>query len=323
MARTDTAAGDPDSAEYGLVLDVLSAQLGATAKHVEESVSRVCTSFASIARRTKENADHAAAASGNDGGALTTARSTIDGLLGRMDQVRRAADESVETLRRIEAIGSRVDRIQKSLEGVDSVAQALRILALNAQIEATRAGDQGKAFAVVATETGVLANAIRTTSTSVHEMVDELWKEVKDSTKRMRAGLLRDQSAADLGRAADQSREEGRRALEALTRAHADMQGLVAEAAANSARLAEDIGEAMTALQFQDAVNQQIEHVMAALTEARDGLASGHPGEAAALLDRLRARTTMQSERQVLDRLSNRASAAAGTPSAPSSIELF
>lgn len=320
MTRTDTTADDmaAAAAEYGLVLDVLSAQLGATAAHVEESVVRVCGSFASIARRTKENAAHATGAA--DGGALATAQATIAGLLGRMDQVQRAAEQSVATLRRIEAIGTRVDQIQQSLEEVDLVAHTLKILALNARMEAARAGTHGRAFGVVASETGELATTVRATAKAVREMVEALWADVSDSTKQMRAELLKDQSATDISRAADQSREEGTHALAALTRAHADMQTLIAEAAANSSRLAEDIGEAMTALQFQDAVSQQLEHVRIALDEARDGLVSGQPGEAAALLDRLRARTTMQSERQVLERLSPHAPA---QPAIDSSIELF
>jgi len=316
-ATAVASAADP--AEYGLVLDVLSAQIGATAAHIEDSVTRVCGSFASIARRTKESAAHAAGGAG-DAGALATAQATIAALLGRMDQVQRAAEESVETLRRIEAISDRVNRIQRSLEEVDLVAHTLKMLALNARIEAARAGAHGRAFGVVASETGDLATAVRATAKSVRGMVESLWTEVQDSTKRMRAGLIMDQSADEIRRAADQSREEGARALESLTRANADMQALVAEAAANSARLADDINEAMTALQFQDSVSQQLEHVRAALDEAGDGLA-GDGGDATDLLDRLRARATMDSERQVLDRLTNRSPSAAG--SAPNSIELF
>jgi methyl-accepting chemotaxis protein len=338
MARAASGSDGDDCGPadgVGLVLDALSAQVRDTSRHIEESVSRVCTSFASIARRTKENAAHAVRSAdrggGTDGDPLVTARATIAAMLGRMDQVRRAADESVETLRRLEGIATRVDRIQASLEQVDGVAHALRILALNAKIEAARAGDQGNAFGVVASETGVLANTIRQTSRSVHEMVDELWQEMKDSTVRMRAGLIQDRGTADVGRAADLSREEGTRALDALTRAHTDMQGRVAEAATNSERLAGDIEEAMTALQFQDAVSQQLDHVAAALGEARAALDAGDGSRADDLIERLRTRSTMRSERQILDRLSGRTaagSAGAETPAdaadaAPGSVELF
>jgi len=312
----------------GLVLDVLSAQLDDTAKQVEDSVTKVCMSFTSIARRTKANAARATLAadsSGSDGNALETARLTISGLLRRMDRVQRAADESVETLRRIEAISQRVDKIQASLDDVDQVSHALKILALNAKIEAARAGKNGNAFGVVATETGVLAARIRETAKSVRGMVDGLWEEVKASTRRMRVELVQDQSAGEMGRVAEQSREEGTRALDALTRAHVLMQGQVAEAASNSEKLAEDIEEAMTALQFQDAVNQQIEHVVSALHEAREVLESGDESQAENLVDKLRLRATMQSERLLLARITNGTTGTSGEleDSAPSSVELF
>jgi methyl-accepting chemotaxis protein len=303
---------------------VLSAQLDDTARHVEESVVRVCTSFSSIARRTKESAAHAASAAGRAGGsdgAQVTARSTIAGLLGRMDQVRRAADQAVDTLRRIEGIATRVDRIQRSLDDVDAVAHSLRILALNARIEAVRAGERGHAFGVVAAETGRQAEAVGATAKSVRGMVDALWHEVKASTEQMRGGLVQSK-ADDLGRAADLSREEGARALDALAGSQAEMQALVAGAAANSQRLAADIEDAMTALQFQDSVNQQLEHVASALKEARAALDAGDGARADDLLDRLRARATMQSERRVLDRVTNRTPVDAGD-SAPGSVELF
>ncbi|MDY3557949.1 hypothetical protein R5W23_006286, partial [Gemmata sp. JC673] len=60
MAPTDTARAP----EVGVVLDVLSAQLGETARHIEGAVAQVCTSFASIARRSKEGAARAARAAG-------------------------------------------------------------------------------------------------------------------------------------------------------------------------------------------------------------------------------------------------------------------
>ncbi|MDY3556018.1 methyl-accepting chemotaxis protein [Gemmata sp. JC717] len=302
MAPTDTARAP----EVGVVLDVLSAQLGETARHIEGAVAQVCTSFASIARRSKEGAARAARAAGAAAGpgadAQVTARATIATLLTRMDQVRRAADEAVATLHRIEGIAGRVDRIQRSLDDVDAVAYALRILAVNARVEAARAGPQGRGFAVVAAETGRQAEAILGTAKSVRGMVDGLWGEVRESARRMRAALLRDDGAAELNRAAEVSREEGARALDALARAQADMQAEVKAGAAGAEQLAGDIEDAMTALQFQDAVNQQLDHVAAALREARDAL-SDDPARGAQLLERLRARATMQSERRVVDRV--------------------
>jgi methyl-accepting chemotaxis protein len=311
-----TETQSPAVAAVDQVLAVASSQIGATAKQVEEAVATVCRSFAGIVRRTKEAAAQATTG-GQDGGALDTARRTISDLMGRMDGVRKAADEAVNTLKQIEQIGQRVDRIQESLSGVDQVAHMLHILAMNARIEAVRAGDRGRTFAVVASETQTLATNIRATAIAIREMVTGLWQEVRDSTRRMRSGLIDDRSD-DLSRATELSREEGTQALDALGRAHADMQRTVAAAADNAARVAADVAQAITALQFQDAVNQQLEHVREALADARGCLASGDPAAADALLDRLQGRLTMESEREHL-----RGRATAPAPAAGGSVELF
>ncbi|HEY1188984.1 MAG TPA: methyl-accepting chemotaxis protein [Gemmata sp.] len=310
-----------DAPQLGVVLAAVSAQLEDTARHIEESVARVCTSFAGIARQSKEGAARAARAAVT-GNAQTTARTTIAALLSRMDHVQRAADEAVATLHRLEGITSRVNNIQQTLVNVDAVAYALRILALNARIEAAHTGLKGKGFEVVASETGRQAELVAAAAKSVRVMVDELWQEVREGTQRMRGALVHGGTASDLRRAAGESREEGARALDALERAQEEMQAEVRAAADGAGRLAENIEDAMTALQFQDAVNQQLAHAAAALGEVRNVLATGDLDQTGALLDQLRARATMQSERRILDQLDQQAQATT-CDSAPGSVELF
>ena len=301
------------------VMDILTAQLGQTALQVEDSVTRVCRSFTNIARRSSEGAARMAVQTDEE--AMATARETIAMLLGRMDQAREATNDALETFHRIENIASQVDQIQRSLNKVDAVSHSLRLLALNARMEAARAGEHGRAFGVVAFETATMANSIGETAKSIHEMVDSLWREVRGSTERMKRGLINQESASDFSRVTELSRKEGSRALEILASADAAMRSQVREAAGNSQRLAKDIGEAMTALQFQDSVNQQIEHVIAALTETGDVLKSSDRDRASHLLERLRSRLSMKSEREIADRVTERNGG--HSEDAGTAIELF
>ena len=306
----ETAPGD--STTLGQVMDILTAQLGQTALQVEDSVTRVCRSFTNIARRSREGAARMAVQTDEEAMAM---------LLGRMDQAREATNDALETFHRIENIASQVDQIQRSLNKVDAVSHSLRLLALNARMEAARAGEHGRAFGVVAFETATMANSIGETAKSIHEMVDSLWREVRGSTERMKRGLINQESASDFSRVTELSRKEGSRALEILASADAAMRSQVREAAGNSQRLAEDIGEAMTALQFQDSVNQQIEHVIAALTETGDVLKSSDRDRASHLLERLRSRLSMKSEREIADRVTERNGG--HSEDAGTAIELF
>lgn len=313
------AATDPMGLEAcGPVVGVLAEQVGETARQIEASVAQVCGSFQSIARRTQESAahtrralDHGGAGEGTD--AVSTARGTIAALLERLDQARRVTAEAAEHLRRIEAIAAQVSRIQGALNEVDAVAHYLRIVALNAQIEAARLGGAGCTFGVVASETGAMAKSIGATAKSIRGMVDVLQCDVTDGTRRMRECFRSDQAATDL------SRDEGARALEALTRTHAEMQTLLSEAAGNSAQLAEDISDAMTALQFQDAVNQRLEHVASALRDVQAALPE--TDKSSRWAERLRDQYTMRSERELLNRVLDEGDGV--EDSAPGSIELF
>ena len=247
-------------------------------------------------------------ASGDSGidGLISRTRDTMGQLLRRIDQ---SSDSSGITAEKMGAMERRIADLTATLRGVDEIAGNARILALNGQIEAARAGAHGAAFSIVAVETAHMAQHAAASSKSIQKGIGEVSTDINRAATELR------QRAANDREEATRSREEVSAALDAMMALHGDMQQAIQQAQHNSQQLAQDISRAVVALQFQDTVNQRIGHVVHALEElytalqAQAGPAAGSaaepPASAAASGDwagRLAQRYTMDAERRRIGR---------------------
>lgn len=106
-----------------------------------------------------------------------TSRSAVQG----RDQVRRAvnsvgamADEIANSTGKVEVLATRVNEITKVLEVIRAIAEQTNLLALNAAIEAARAGEQGRGFAVVADEVRALAHRTQASTADIESMMQQV-----------------------------------------------------------------------------------------------------------------------------------------------------
>ncbi len=106
-----------------------------------------------------------------------TSRSAMQG----RDQVRRAvnsvgamADEISNSTGKVEVLATRVSEITKVLEVIRAIAEQTNLLALNAAIEAARAGEQGRGFAVVADEVRALAHRTQASTADIESMMQQV-----------------------------------------------------------------------------------------------------------------------------------------------------
>lgn len=106
-----------------------------------------------------------------------TSRSAVQG----RDQVRRAvdsvgamADEISNSTGKVEVLATRVNEITKVLEVIRAIAEQTNLLALNAAIEAARAGEQGRGFAVVADEVRALAHRTQASTADIESMMQQV-----------------------------------------------------------------------------------------------------------------------------------------------------
>ncbi|WP_424565406.1 methyl-accepting chemotaxis protein [Thiogranum longum] len=139
---------------------------------------------AAEASRAADNADHDAKS-----GALvaTEAIGGIDVLLGEVDS-------AAQVIRNLEKESENIGSV---LDVIRGIAEQTNLLALNAAIEAARAGEQGRGFAVVADEVRTLASRTQTSTQEIHDMIQRLQDGAVNAVKVMEGAQSKAQGSSD------------------------------------------------------------------------------------------------------------------------------
>lgn len=112
------------------------------------------------------------------------------------DSSQRVYDEIEAAVARAEVLGRSSQGIAASVEAITAIAAQTRLLALNASIEAARAGDAGKGFAVVAQEVEVLASQSRDASAAIGSVAAEQHAEISTVVDALRRAQVAVNEAA-------------------------------------------------------------------------------------------------------------------------------
>ncbi|MEI8670562.1 MULTISPECIES: methyl-accepting chemotaxis protein [Pseudoalteromonas] len=123
--------------------------------------------------------------------------SSESSLSSAMSQVKTMSEEIKEANQAVEKVASRSKDITQILDVIRTISEQTNLLALNAAIEAARAGEHGRGFAVVADEVRALASKTRSSTDDISKLIDSLLHEVGNASTVIEKGVVRAQSAVD------------------------------------------------------------------------------------------------------------------------------
>ena len=148
---------------------------------VAAAVEEMTKTILSTTQNTTDAAEAAknAGKTAKDGGAIV--EKTIEGM-GRIADVVSSSARTVETL------GKSSDQIGEIIQVIDDIADQTNLLALNAAIEAARAGEQGRGFAVVADEVRKLAERTSKATKEIADTIKQIQSETRAAVDSMSRG---------------------------------------------------------------------------------------------------------------------------------------
>jgi methyl-accepting chemotaxis protein len=169
---------------------------GNMARAIEEMTAGV-NAIADHATQTAANAQEARGLSKEGARIVTDASHEIE-------RIARSVEQSAQV---ISALGERSEAISGIVKVIREIADQTNLLALNAAIEAARAGEQGRGFAVVADEVRKLAERTSTATSEISGMIAAIQDETRVAIASIREGSHQAHAGADLARQAATSLE--------------------------------------------------------------------------------------------------------------------
>lgn len=229
-----------------------------------DAIGQLTQSFAGMHESISQQNEVAMAATGLSAQGKAATAGQFDQFVSNTSQVMGQVVDSVvansklgmELVEMTDGIARHAQKVQAILSEIGAIAKQTNLLALNAAIEAARAGEAGRGFAVVADEVRDLSGRTSQFSQQINVLMQSMQASVRQTEQAIQRMAGQDMTFA----------LESKVRVEEIIRAMETQNQLRNEAieqlAGGSAQVAEQVNRAVMALQFQDMVSQLMGHVL-------------------------------------------------------------
>ncbi|MBD8514730.1 methyl-accepting chemotaxis protein [Photobacterium sp. 2_MG-2023] len=203
----------------------------------QNEINQIATAIHEMSATAAEVASHAeltASAAQSSTGACTQGQSVISQNREAIVSLANQVQDAARVIQTLEANAQDINHILATIQGI---AEQTNLLALNAAIEAARAGEQGRGFAVVADEVRVLSQRTHDSTEEIRAMIDTLQGNTRQAVDSMGASTELAGQSVDYAQAASDSLSQITQSIAEIS----DMATQIASAAEEQRAVSEDI----------------------------------------------------------------------------------